>query len=80
MKKRNDFQCECCGSPLVNEIVYGLALPDIEADYPGRQIILGGCVVAATSPKWQCRSCGYTWGRAVIDENMDGESPSAPPE
>ena len=44
--------CEACGSRDVAEIVYGLVTPDVEAEYPGRRIALGGCVVEATSPAW----------------------------
>jgi len=64
MKPQKDHYCPGCGSAEIAEIVYGLVTPDIEAEYPGRQIILGGCVVEATSPRWRCLECENTWGRA----------------
>ena len=41
--------------------------PNIEAEHPERRIILGGSKVEATSPKWQCLTCGHAWGRALPD-------------
>ena len=67
MEPRESRECERCGSRDVAEIDYGLVLPDVEAEYPDRRIILGGCVVEPTSPKWQCLSCGHSWGRASLD-------------
>jgi rubredoxin len=70
MKPEENPYCPRCGSRETAEIVYGLVLPDVEAEYPGRRIILGGCVVGPTSPKWQCVSCGHSWGRAFPAENL----------
>ena len=68
MKPGEEPRCEACGSWDVAEIVHGLVTSDVEAEYPGRRIVLGGCVVEATSPAWQCLACGRTWGRAFSEE------------
>ncbi len=67
MKTREDQACARCGSREVAEIIYGMVPPDVEAQYPGQRIVLGGCVVGPTSPKWQCLNCGNAWGRALPD-------------
>jgi len=69
MKPGKDQRCGDCGSHDVAEIIYGLVAPEVEAEYPDRRIILGGCVIEATSPKWQCLACGHSWGRASPDEH-----------
>jgi hypothetical protein len=69
MKPWEGRDCESCGSQDVAEIIYGMVTPDVEVEYPGRRIILGGCVIEATSPRWQCLSCGHSWGRALLDGN-----------
>jgi ribosomal protein S27AE len=71
MKPAGNRYCPRCGSQEVAEIVYGLVTPDIEAEYPGRRIILGGCVVEPTSPRWKCLRCGNTSGRASLDGGSD---------
>jgi hypothetical protein len=60
--------CERCGSKDTAEIIYGMVTPDVEAEYPNQRIVLGGCVVEATSPRWQCLCCGQSWGRTLADE------------
>jgi len=54
--------CPSCGGAAV-EIAYGY--PDMElveqADHG--EVVLGGCVMDFDSPLWQCRDCGYDWGR-----------------
>ncbi len=59
--------CELCGSREVAEIIYGLVPPNVESQHPDRRIILGGCVIGATSPKWKCLRCGHAWGRTLPD-------------
>lgn len=72
MEPEKGHVCGRCGSPQVAEIIYGLLTPDVEAEYPGRRIILGGCVVEETFPQWRCLDCGHSWGRALL-EGSSGE-------
>jgi hypothetical protein len=71
MQPMESRDCERCSSREIAEIIYGLVTPDVEADYPDRRIILGGCVIEPTSPRWRCLSCGHSWGRALPEENSD---------
>lgn len=67
MKPWEDPYCQRCGSREIAQVIYGTVTSDVKAEYPDRRIILGGCVVEATSPKWQCLKRGNTWGRAFPD-------------
>jgi hypothetical protein len=71
MKRWDEPCCPRCGSREIAEIVYGLIPVEVDAEYASQRIIFGGCVVKATSPRWQCLGCGHKWGRAVLDGDSD---------
>ena len=32
------------------------------------EVMLGGCVIDASSPKWACKSCGESFGQRLTHE------------
>ena len=55
--------CPRCLSHDVRRWEYGLGAMDTE------EVIGGGCVVYADSPKYHCDVCGFDWG--VVGEIVD---------
>ena len=50
--------CPACGATDALRIVYGYPGSELwEAERRG-EIVLGGCLVGAESPEYECRSCG----------------------
>ena len=69
-------QCPKCGSTKVVQIQYGLPrfTPELKEAVRRGEVVLGGCVISADSPKWACRDCGNRFGKL-----REGGSPSKPP-
>jgi transposase-like protein len=61
--------CPECGSKHVVRIAYGYPGPEMMRDAERGRIVLGGCVIAADSPKWSCSDCRATWGGLFDDED-----------
>jgi len=63
--------CPCCSSTRVARIAYGL--PNFEAlqpDLDEGRVVLGGCCIFDSSPKWKCQACAHEWGRALDDDQL----------
>lgn len=60
--------CPNCGSERVARILWGL--PDfssasLQLALEEKRVVLGGCCVWSTCPKWFCNACRHTWGRGM---------------
>jgi len=58
-------QCPKCGSTRVVQIQYGLPhfTPELKEAVRRGEVVLGGCVISADSPKWACRDCKNRFGK-----------------
>ena len=55
--------CPICRSPYIAEIVYGLMdMSELADDSGAGRIVLGGCTLSKSSPRWRCNTCGSEWG------------------
>jgi predicted RNA-binding Zn-ribbon protein involved in translation (DUF1610 family) len=68
--------CPRCGSAEVVQIQYGLPrfTPELKEAVRRGEVVLGGCVISADSPKWACRNCGQRFGKL----REDGPASQAP--
>jgi hypothetical protein len=64
MGHRTPSRCPSCGDRQVALIQYGLPLFDDELHraIDEGDVVLGGCVVWPSSPRWACVGCGHRWG------------------
>ena len=53
-------ECPACHSTSLALIAYGLPVwtEELEADIQARRIVLGGCMLTADRPRYQCNECG----------------------
>lgn len=51
--------CPRCGSTQIADIMYGMAAmsEELEDNLRSGKVVLGGCVITADDPKWQCAEC-----------------------
>ena len=57
--------CPRCKSERVVYILYGEPKmdEDLKRALDGLKVELGGCIITPDSKRWECRSCGYRWGK-----------------
>ena len=60
--------CPRCHSAEVTPILYGLPSAEGFAMVERGEVMLGGCVIDASSPKWACKSCGESFGQRLTHE------------
>lgn len=63
-RERGRPKCPCCGSINVVRICYGLPTEKAREEADQGKIVLGGCCVDPTNPRWHCRDCEEQWGEA----------------
>lgn len=60
-------KCPKCKSDYVVYILYGE--PNLDEDLKRaigtHKVELGGCILTPDSQRWECRSCGHSWGRVA---------------
>ena len=55
--------CPTCKSPRLARIVYGFVdVSELGDDLESGRIVLGGCAVSKSSPRWRCNTCGREGG------------------
>ena len=55
--------CPTCRSPRLARIIYGFVdVSELAADLESGRIVLGGCAVSKSSPRWRCNTCGREGG------------------
>lgn len=54
--------CPKCKSFSKIPIVYGYPSKSTLQKARNGEIALGGCIVRASNPRWQCKNCGNRWG------------------
>jgi ribosomal protein L37AE/L43A len=62
---RKPNKCPDCGSIRIARIMYGLpdfSSEELKKDVEEGRIVLGGCIIAPDSPRWQCKGCGARMG------------------
>lgn len=59
-----NMQCPHCGADNSAEILYGLPAmtPELQASLDRKDIVIGGCRLTGTEPKFFCRSCRFRFG------------------
>lgn len=55
-------RCPDCSSSQVRQIVYGEPGPDLWEQAEKGLVTLGGCLLEAESPSWNCADCGNRFG------------------
>jgi len=61
-------ECPECKSPSVIRIVYALPTSTLYYMRDRGEIVLGGCAVDDSSPKWFCKNCGHKWGKEIEEK------------
>jgi len=72
-----DMICPNCNSSSIAVILWGLPadMRALEKELDEKKIVLGGCLVTAHDPKWECNDCHTRWGNREDDEiDSDGTS------
>lgn len=66
-------ECPSCKSAHVAAIVYGFVdVSGLASELESGRVVLGGCDLSDSSPRWQCNTCGHEWGSfAVVLEKLD---------
>jgi len=57
--------CPRCHSAAVVRILYGLPSAEGFRMAERGEVMLGGCVVDASSPQWACTACGESFGQRL---------------
>ncbi|XXX75544.1 hypothetical protein WMF30_48630 [Sorangium sp. So ce134] len=58
---RRPDACPACASPRILRIFYGLPLPETMALVERGEALLGGCIICAGQPDWECSRCRHRW-------------------
>ena len=56
-------KCPKCGSRSAAGIIYGYPSAETREIAERGEIVLGGCIIRESNPKWFCKNCGHNWGR-----------------
>ncbi len=58
-------KCPNCQSTNYAEILWWLPadMREIEEQLEKKEIVLGGCIVTGSDPKWECNDCLTRWGQ-----------------
>lgn len=61
----NPVSCPKCKSDRVVYILYGEPKldEDLQRALDSHKVELGGCIITPESKRWECRNCGYRWGK-----------------
>jgi transposase-like protein len=54
--------CPKCGSESVVSIIYGMPTYETFQRAKRGEFALGGCMISADSPEWQCQACHTSFG------------------
>jgi transposase-like protein len=57
--------CPRCHSTHMVRILYGLPSGEGFAMAERDEVVLGGCVIDASSPQWACKTCGESFGQRL---------------
>ncbi|HTN92600.1 MAG TPA: hypothetical protein VL242_53395 [Sorangium sp.] len=58
---RRPDACPVCAGPRILRILYGRPLPEAIALVERGEALLGGCIVLAGQPDWECSRCRHRW-------------------
>lgn len=58
------LNCPNCSKTWIAEILWGYPadMESIEGELERKEIVLGGCIVTESDPKWECNVCSHRWG------------------
>ena len=59
--KNSRPKCPNCGTSKVAEILYGLPICIDKGKLDRGEIVLGGCCITGSDPKWHCNRCRHNW-------------------
>lgn len=65
-------KCPFCGSNNLASFIYGLVLgnEELDRDLKEEKVVLGGCVVMKSNPKFRCNKCKKRFGGTPETENF----------
>ena len=65
--------CPFCGSKNIAEYLYGLPCFDetLRNDIEAKRIILGGCLVDGSNPRYHCNNCGKDFGYSSDEHSSE---------
>jgi transposase-like protein len=72
-KSQIPLVCPKCGAERIAEIMYGLPnfdSPSLHKKLDSGQVVLGGCVLMGSNPRWHCHDCKHKWGVFRIDPTI----------
>ena len=64
--------CPKCGSLDSLPVAYGFPGPEMEQAAERGEIVLGGCIIDAGSPAWECRSCRHRYNLVPAYDSRGG--------
>lgn len=56
-------KCPECRSRNAVRIIYGYPSTETHERVGRGEMVLGGCIIRDSNPKWFCKNCGHSWGR-----------------
>ena len=67
---RKPRKCPCCGGKVV-PILYGEPSSEAFEKADRGEIVLGGCIIFADMPEYQCTGCGAQFRKPIIYRNPE---------
>lgn len=65
------LKCPKCEKSWIAEIFWGYPsnIESFEDELEKKEIVLGGCLITDSDPRWECNNCHHRWGDAEHNES-----------